>query len=752
MTFKFNISKRIAVGYLVILSVASIASLVSILRLQHNTRHYKEISNVYLPSISYLKEFDAVSREAHKLIFNWIYISNKDEKERLKIIHAQEYPDLKFKMVYFNNSIQENAQLKKEQLELLQQQDTILAYQKKIMSNLVTAQQYGNDAIVDASISTFENEILPRYNTNQLYLKNILKTESDYLKGLEFDLDKSFDYLTLTMISMLIVIIVIGVIATYLGTRNIATPIKNLKKIIARLSKGEMPQVTTTARQDEIGEMTNAISKMIENVNAKAEFATQTGMGNYDADFNLLSNQDILGLALVQMRSNLQQNSRKISDEDWVRKGMIKAAEILRINKGGASEMYANIINFIAQYVDAYCGVLFITKEGESDNLYLEAAAGYAINMEQYGTKNLAFGESLAGQAALDKRTIVINGVPEGFIKISSGLGEAPAKHLIIVPLIFDGKVKGVIELAGTASFTALHIELLEKTSRNIAIAFDIVERESRMENLLSESKQLNKKLKANEIELKTANDELNTFVYRASHDLKGPLTSILGVVNVASIEQPDKTEAGYLKMIGESANKLDKILSSLIKTMSVKDEVLKVDKIDFRSMLQTLLQDLKKQTEAQRTIFTTNIELDESFHSDYDILSYALHSIIENAIKFQNNSLPESYVLIGVYSIDGGVKINVSDNGVGIKKGIQGRLFEMFFRGNSKTEGSGLGLYIVNKVIKKLGGRIEFNSQEGTGTFVSIFLPNLSEEMYERGETIAKGIHSEKKTVQING
>ena len=191
--------------------------------------------------------------------------------------------------------------------------------------------------------------------------------------------------------------------------------------------------------------------------------------------------------------------------------------------------------------------------------------------------------------------------------------------------------------------------------------------------------------------------------------------------------------------MVGESANKLDRILNVLIKTMSINEGVLKIDKIDFQSMLASLIENLKDQNVMHKTKFVTDIEVEGFFFSDYEILNYALNNIIENAVKFQNHLIPESFILIGVNNYEKGVKIIISDNGMGVKKELQGKLFEMFFRGDTKTSGSGLGLYLVKKAITKLGGRIEFMSEEGTGTFVTIFLPNLSIIDFEKSQNSDK-------------
>jgi signal transduction histidine kinase/HAMP domain-containing protein len=726
MNFKFNISKRIAIGYSIILLIATIASVVSILRLQINRKQYNEISEVYSPSISYLKEYEALSKESNKLIINWIYISNKEEKERLKTIVSRDYPDLKLKMNQFSNS-HDKDEMKREQLKLLEDYDSIISLQRKIMANLPTAKQYESDSLVDASMTILEKEIKPRYNANQVSLNNLLKIETDNLKQVEGGLDKSLAYLTLTMIIMLALILIIGTIASYLATNSITKPFKGLKDIILSLSKGEIPLVEPTKREDEIGEMTNAIAAMTESISLKAEFATETGIGNYNKDFKLLSNKDILGLALVQMRDNLHRVAKEDSGRNWLNDGLAKVSELLRINNDEEEQMYSDIINFLSEYVDGVCGALFIINDKDKNDTYLELGAGYALELKAYEKKKIHIGEGLTGQAVAQKKIMVIENVPEGFVKISSGLGEATPKTIIIIPLIFENEVKGVIEIASVGTLTDLQKEFLEKSSKNIAIAVDLISRKARTENLLIESRQLNEKLKLNEVELKTANEELSTFVYRASHDLRGPLSSILGLVYISTAEKLEKKGEHYMQMVGESANKLDRILNVLIKTMSINEGVLKIDKVDFKSMIDSLVENLKNQNEVNRTKFVTDIEVEADFYSDYEILNYALNNIIENAVKFQNHSIPESFILIGINSIDKGVKITISDNGKGVKKELQGKLFEMFFRGDTKTSGSGLGLYLVKKAITKLGGKIEFVSEEGAGTFVSIMLPNLS-------------------------
>jgi len=528
------------------------------------------------------------------------------------------------------------------------------------------------------------------------------------------------------MIVMLILIILIGVAASYIATSGITKPINNLKNIISELSRGELPVVAPTRRGDEIGEMTNAIAAMSENLNIKAEFARQTGEGNYITGFEMLSKKDILGLALVQMRNNLKNNAEEDDGRSWLNIGLNKVGDLLRLSEGNNGQMNVKIINFLTEYIGAQTGALFIVNE-HTPNV-IELVAGYAIEVNVIAPKRVNFGNGLTGQSAVEKKTLLFNNMPDGVMKILSAFGELSPKNLIVVPMVFENEVKGVIEFAGADAFTDLQKEFLEITSRNMAVTVDLIARKKKTENLLNESRELNEKLKLNEIELKAANEELSTFIYRASHDLRGPLSTILGLADVSTYEQIDTKGAEYLKMIGERANQLDKILLLLLKTISIKDAKLKVDRINFNTMFRVMTDNFKKKDEPDKIKFITKIEVDKPFYSDFEVLYYALFNIVENAVKFQKPDLPESYVLIEVNKYHNGLKLCISDNGIGMKKEVQSKIFEMFYKGKSKESGFGLGLYVAKKAVTKLKGTIEFRSEEGNGTFVTIYLPSLVE------------------------
>ncbi len=725
MKFNLGISNKIVLGYIIILLITTVTSGISILQLEANKHKFLEISNVYLPSITYLKEFEALSQESNNLIGEWIRVANKDEKERLVAIHNKDYPTLKSKIEAFVET-SANPDLQSNVTKVLIEFDATIGLQKKIMKNLETPENNMNDSLVDASIAILENEIKPRFNNNQLYLKSVLASEVKFLSKLEHDLDSSYNYLDLLMVLILLIIILVGLYASFHATRSITMPIINLKETIGKLGRGEVPTIVIAPREDEIGEMALAIKAMIESIKLKTEFAAQTGNGNYTADFKFLSERDVLGLALVQMRNNLKRTAEQDTERNWINIGLAKASELLSLSNEGADNFYSNIIIFLSEYLGASLGGLYIYNEEEKANSFLELKAAYAFDKDKISHNRVGLNEGLIGQAAVEKKILFLKDIPEGYINIRSGLGSTAPKHIIIAPLVFEDELKGVIELATIEEFSNLQIEFLETTAKNIAIAFDLKARKSKTELLLNESRKLNEQLELSQAKLTTANRELKTFVYKASHDLKGPLSTMLGLINLALMEEEEKVDKSYIQMISETANKLDKILLVLIKIMSIRDAEVKKEAINFREIIDDTILKLKDEVNLPKVKIFKNISTKKVFISDKEILGYVLQNVLENSIKYQQTNKADGLVTVEVTDTQSGIKLNISDNGVGIKENIKHKVFEMFFRGNSNSSGSGLGLYFVRNSINKLGGKIEFLSEEGIGTIVTIYLPNL--------------------------
>lgn len=216
------------------------------------------------------------------------------------------------------------------------------------------------------------------------------------------------------------------------------------------------------------------------------------------------------------------------------------------------------------------------------------------------------------------------------------------------------------------------------------------------------------------------SNSELEIFVYKASHDLRGPLASIIGLVNVSNYEIKDKAAIEYLKMIGESTKKLDYTLIELVKTMKIKDIRRFDDLIDFNKLIETKLGEFKYFTGFDNLKISVNVSLEREFYSNNFLLETIFQNLIENAIKYQNDSSSQPFLKIEVASFSNKIQIIFEDNGIGIKSSVQGMIFDMYYKAVESSKGSGLGLYLVKKCVEKLDGEIELRSFIGKGsTFI---------------------------------
>lgn len=236
----------------------------------------------------------------------------------------------------------------------------------------------------------------------------------------------------------------------------------------------------------------------------------------------------------------------------------------------------------------------------------------------------------------------------------------------------------------------------------------------------VSERKQLENKLLA---KIK----ELDTFIYKASHDLKGPLSSIIGLLNLAKEQRPSGDEMmQYLDMIDTSTRKLDQVLTGLIETMRVKDVTAQAELIDFKTLIDEVLNGLRYSSNFDRIKYDVNINTSKPFYSLTTIIHSVLQNLIENAIKYHKHEQERPFISIAVYDLANGIGIDIQDNGHGMKEEILEKIFDMYYRGNESSKGSGLGLYIVQTAVTRLGGVIKVASVVDQGTKFLIYLPTL--------------------------
>jgi signal transduction histidine kinase len=230
---------------------------------------------------------------------------------------------------------------------------------------------------------------------------------------------------------------------------------------------------------------------------------------------------------------------------------------------------------------------------------------------------------------------------------------------------------------------------------------------------------------KETEEELVQRNFELDSFVYRASHDLKAPLNSLMGLISLTQMENLQPQVREYLQLMDRSVIKLNTFIEKLNEFSRISRLELGAEKIEFKPLVEDIMESLKYMEGSDRIRIDFKHTGNGSFMADKFHLEIVLSNLLSNAIKYQDYQKEDPYIKVYLETDPKGYVIEVSDNGIGIPKKYQDQLFDLFFRASNQSFGSGLGLYIIKHTLRKLGGELELNSEEGKGTTFRIMLPS---------------------------
>lgn len=264
-----------------------------------------------------------------------------------------------------------------------------------------------------------------------------------------------------------------------------------------------------------------------------------------------------------------------------------------------------------------------------------------------------------------------------------------------------------------------------------ICSAQDVTEKERAAITLRKAKKELEEQVRERTQDLQAANttltrtkDDLDMFLYRASHDLKGPLCSLEGLLNLTREESNPEGHKEYLRLMGQTVQKLNRVLESLL-TYSVNTHwSVAQEKIDFQSLVKQALGQLQSQPGFGRLRINTYFNTLVPFYSDSERVLQVLRNIMRNCIAFQDAQQEEPFMSIWINCTTEGATILVQDNGVGIAEEHMLTLFQPFAKASDQSRGSGLGLFVCRELLKKLGGSIALQSQQGKGTQVTIKIP----------------------------
>jgi len=502
---KFSIGRKIAMGYLFIIVFAIINAFVVSYYLKKAKNIDTDIVEVYSPVIQKLNEYKASldnSKKLSSILVNQPSQANVDELTKLHddvlIVQGKSLKEYKTKLPKDVQSSFNSLFISVEELLGLEKEI------KKTLSN------FDNDNKVDLAFSLLESadkNVMDTYEKVKIKL-DILSDDLDEIMAINLSEKVSaFSALENITIILSFILLAIGVVASFLSIRSITRPISILQKVIGDLSKGKLTDVKIRERNDEIGEMALAVSELKEGLKRTSEFAKTIGDENYEANFEKLSQDDVLGESLLEMRDKLKDAKVKEFESGWVTKGLAQFSEILRSNNEELEILSVNIITNLVKYLNANQGGIFVVSEDEEPILELKGM--YAYDRVKFTEKEFRLGEGLVGQCWQEGEMIYLTEIPTNYINITSGLGDAPPSCILLMPLKVNDIIYGIIEIASFEKFEKYKIELVRKLAESIASTISYVKTNIKTAYLLEESKEMTEELRSQDEEMRQNMEEM---------------------------------------------------------------------------------------------------------------------------------------------------------------------------------------------------------------------------------------------------
>ncbi|GGA82893.1 HAMP domain-containing protein [Puia dinghuensis] len=639
---------------------------------------------------------------------------------------------------------------------------------------------------------------------------------------------------------------------------NLTNQVRGIAKVVTAVATGNLKQKLSIVSRGEVAQLTDTINEMIdtlatfadqvttvarevgvegrlggqasvpgasgiwknltENVNQLAqnlttqvrsisEVASAVTKGDLTRTIRVEAKGEVEALkdTINQMIANLKETTLRNQEQDWLKSNLAKFTQMLQGQKD-LKTVTQRILSELAQVVTAHYGAFFILQQDEDtreDKLRLFAAYGY--KSDKNIPTEFAIGEGLVGQVAFEKERIILSNVPGNYIKISSGLGRAKPANLIILPVLFENKVKAVIELASLDIFSETHLDFLSQLTESIGIVLNTIEASSRTEELLEQSQSLAGELKIQQEELRRTNDELqdkalllvkqknevenknkeveearrsleekaeqltltskykSEFLANMSHELRTPLNSLLILAQqlYENVEGnlTDK-QIRYAKTIHSCGDDLIQLINDILDLSKIESGFITANicPVRFTEIASFVETTFKPISEARHLRFTieTDPRLPQGMETDLQRLNQILKNLLSNSFKFTEKGEVKLRIYEANRSWKQGaplldearqvVAFAISDSGIGIPHEKQNIIFEAFQQAEGSTSrkygGTGLGLSISRGLAELLGGTIELESVPGRGSTFTLFLPV---------ENVSAGVISKEASESLN-